>query len=257
MIKVGRFGLTVVAALAFGLEMGSSALAWDFTPRRDNAEPATASGFTVNENVTVGVRAKIMAVHATQTLPTVLPYNSAIPIVNIQPVVTVGTRPLVVNGPACVITIYGVDAAGNLYDISSVAWMSPPQVVQWGSITSGPPMPGNMTAEQQMAFVQNNVLDLGYSTVTNSPGEMVGMSFSEQAPANSPNTVSNIQVTSVVVMDNGSGGWSFNDLLSTDPTGTVVTTQPTYDVLLEVPGNPPYTTKILNMPAASLSAVIN
>ena len=165
-----------------------------------------------------------------------------------------GTRPLLVNGSPCVITIYGVDAAGNLYDISSAAWMSPPQVVQWGTITSGPAMPGNMTNAQMMAFIQNNVLDLGYSTVANAPGEIVGTSFSEQAPPNSPNTVSNIQVTSVVVMDNGSGGWSFNDSVSTDPSGTVITTQPTYDVLLEIPGNPPTTTKILNMPAASLSA---
>ena len=250
MTKFGRLGLALVTALAFS----SSAFAWDFGPRRENAEPAATSGFSVNENITVGVSAKVVAVHATQTLPTVLPYNSSIPIVNIQPVVTVGTRPLVVNGSPCAITIYGVDAAGNLYDISSAAWMSPPQVVQWGSIPSGPPMPGNMTPAQQMAFIQNNVLDLGYSSQPNSPGEIVGMSFSEQAPANSPNTVSNIQVTSVVVMDNGSGGWSFNDLVSTDPSGTVVTGQPTYDVLLEIPGNPPTTTKILNMPAAILSA---
>lgn len=79
------------------------------------------------------------------------------------------------------------------------------------------------------------------------------MSFSEQAPVNSPNTVSNVQVTSVVVMNNGSWGWSFNDRLSADSAKTVVTTQPTYDVLLEVPANPPYTTKILNMPAMSLT----
>jgi hypothetical protein len=250
MTKIGRFGLALVTALAFS----SSALAWDFGPRRENATPATASGFSVNEDITVGVDAKVVAVHATQTLPTVLPYNSSIPIVNIQPVVTVGTRPLVVGGSPCAVTIYGADAAGNLYNISSAAWMSPPQVVQWGSITSGPPMPGNMTAAQQMAFVQDSVLDLGYSSVANSSGEIVGMSFSEQAPTNSPNTVSNIQVTSVVVMNNGSGGWSFNDLVSTDPAGTIVTPAPTYDVLLEVPGNPPYTTKILNMPAASLTA---
>jgi hypothetical protein len=79
------------------------------------------------------------------------------------------------------------------------------------------------------------------------------MSFSEQAPVNSPNTVSNVQVTSVVVMNNGSWGWSFNDRLSADSAETVVTTQPTYDVLLEVPANPPNTTKILNMPAMSLT----
>jgi hypothetical protein len=83
------------------------------------------------------------------------------------------------------------------------------------------------------------------------------MSFSEQAPANSLNTVSNIQVTSVVVLNNGSGGWSFNELVSTDPSGTVVAPAPTYDVLLEVPGNPPYTTKMLNMLAASLTATAN
>ncbi len=162
--------------------MNSSAMAWDFKAQRLESAPAASSGFSVNENITVGVSAKIVAVHATQTLPTVLPYNANIPIVNIQPVVTVGSRPLLVNGSPCVITIYGVDAAGNLYDISSAAWMSPPQVVQWGSITSGPPMPGNMTPAEQMAFIQDNVLDLGYSTQANAPGEIVGMSFSEQAP---------------------------------------------------------------------------
>jgi hypothetical protein len=239
--------------------MSSAAMAWDFAERRGEvAAPATASGFSVNENITVGVSAKVIAVHAAPTLPTILPYNSSVPIVNIQPVVTVGSRPLVINGSPCVINIYGVDAVGNLYDISSAAWMSPPQIVQWGSITSGPAMPGNMTPAELTAFTQTNVLDLGYSTNPNSPGQVAGMSFSEQAPTNSPNTMSNIQVTSIVVMDNplpnGSmQSWSFNDLVSTDPSGTVVTTQPTYDVLLEIPGNPPYTTKMLNMPAASLS----
>jgi hypothetical protein len=55
-------------------------------------------------------------------------------------------------------------------------------------------------------------------------------------------------------MKNGAGGWSFNDLVSTEPAGTVVTPSVTYDVLLEIPANPPYTTKILNIPGASLSA---
>src|ERR1700683_4208030 len=109
MTKIGRFGLTIVTTQAFS----SSALAWDFGPRRENAAPATTSGFSVNEDVTVGVTAKVVTVHATPTLPTILPYNSSIPIVNIQPVVTVGTRPLVVNGSPCVITIYGADAVGN------------------------------------------------------------------------------------------------------------------------------------------------
>jgi hypothetical protein len=128
-IKVCRFGSAIATALAFGLEMSSSAMAWDFKPQRlESAAPATTSGFAVNEDVTVGVSAKIVAVHATQTLPTVLPYNSAIPIVNIEPVVTGGTRTLLVNGPACVMTTYGVDAASNLYDISSAAWMSLPRV---------------------------------------------------------------------------------------------------------------------------------
>ncbi len=85
------------------------------------------------------------------------------------------------------------------------------------------------------------------------------MSFTEQAPANSPNTVSNIQVTAIVVMNNrlsnGSiQGWSFNDLVSTVAAGTVVTPATTYDILLEVPGSPPYTTKILSVPASSLTA---
>jgi hypothetical protein len=254
--KFGRFGLVIVTALAFAIEISSSALAWDWTPQSENSTAATTTtGFSQNQDVTINLNAVVVAVHATPTLPTVLAYNSAIPIVNVQPVVTSGLRPLVVGGPSCTVTIYGADAAGNLYNISSVAWMSPPQVVQWGSITSGPPRPGNLTPAQTTAFIQHNVLDLGYSTVANAPGEIVGMSFNEQAPANSPNTVSNIQVTSVVVLKNGSGGWSFNDLLSTVAAGTVVTPAPSYDVLLEIPGNLPYTTKILNVPAASITAV--
>ena len=71
MIKVGRFGLAIATALAFGLQMSHSAMAWDFAERRGEvAAPSTASGFAVNQNVTVGVPAKIVTVHATQTLPT-------------------------------------------------------------------------------------------------------------------------------------------------------------------------------------------
>lgn len=260
MKKFNRLGLALVTAVAFGLELGGSALAWDWSPRIERSVPATTSGFTVNSDVTVGVAAKIVTVHATATLPTILPYNSTIPIVNIAPVVTAGTRPLVVNGNPCVVTIYGLDTAGNVYDISSAAWMTPPKVVQWGTITSGPAMPGNMTPTQQTAFIQTNVLDLGYSTVANSPGQAVGMSFSEVAPANSPNSISNIQVTAIVVMNNplpnGSlMSWTFNDLVGTVPAGTInPPADPTYDVLLEIPGNPPSTMRLLNMPAASLTA---
>ena len=251
MTKLGRLGFAIVAALAFGLGLGSSALAWDWDP--DAQIATTTSGFTPSQNVTISLNAKIVASHSASVQPTILPYNPAIPIVNVEPVVTSGQRPLVVGGPPCTVTIYGADAAGNLYNISSVAWMSPPQVVQWGPI-SGPPMPGNLTTAQQIAFIQNNVLDLGYSSVVNSPGKIVGMSFTEQAPANSPDTVSNIQVTSVVVMNNGSRGWSFNDLVSTVAPGTVVTPAPTYDLTLVIPTNPPYTMLLLNVPAASLTA---
>jgi hypothetical protein len=252
-IKVGRSGLAILTVLAFGLEMGSSALAGGSSSGGESAASAT-SGFSQDQDVTVNLNAVVVAVHATPSQPTVLPYNSAIPIVNVEPIVTAGKRPLVIGGPPCTVTIYGVDASGNLYNISSVAWMSPPQVVQWGPFTSGPPMPANLTPAQQIAFIQNDVLDLGYSTVANASGEIVGMSFSEQAPSSSTDAVSNIQVTSVVVMKNGAGGWSFNDLVSTEPAGTVVTPSVTYDVLLEIPANPPYTTKILNIPGASLSA---
>ncbi len=95
-----------------------------FTPKQD-------VGFTPNQDVTVNFNGKIVAVHPVPVLPTILPYNSAIPIVNIQPVVTMGQRPLVIGGPSCAVTIYGVDAAGNLYDISSAGWMSTPRVVSW------------------------------------------------------------------------------------------------------------------------------
>jgi hypothetical protein len=253
-IKVGRFGLAIVTALALGLEMGSSALAQDSASSDATAAPATTTGFSLNQDVTINLNAVIVATHTTPALPAVLPYNSAIPIVNVQPVVTSGQRPLIIGGAPCTITIYGVDAAGNLYDISNAAWMSAPQVVQWGPFTSGPPMPANLTPAQQIAFIQNDILDLGYSSVANASGKIVGMSFTEQAPARSPDAVSNIQVTSVVVMNNGTGGWSFNDLVSTVPAGTVINTPPTYDVLLEVPSDPPYTTKILNVPGASLTA---
>ena len=253
MIKVGRFGLAMVATVGFGLVVGNSAFAEDFSSDGAAAAPAAVTEFSVNQAVNVNVNAVVLGVHTNSAQPTVLSYNPNIPIVNIQPIVTSGQRPLVVGGAPCTVTIYGVDAAGNLYNISSAAWMSPPQVVQWGPITSGPPMPGNLSNSQLTAFIHSSVLDLGYSTVVNSPGKIVGMSFTEQAPANSVDTVSNIQVTSVVVMDNGSGGWSFNDSVSTVAAGTVVTPASSYDILLEVPGNPPYTTKILNVPATSIA----
>jgi len=250
-MKFGRFGLAIVTALAFGLELGGSALAWDFAPRRGYAGTATTSGFTVNEDVTAGVSAKVLTVHATATLPTVLPYNSSIPIVNIEPVVTAGTRPLVVgSGTPCVVTIYGVDYAGNVYDISSAAWMSPPQVVTWTGGTVIPNVPTD----------PNTILVLGYTTQPNSPGKMVGMSFTETAPMVQANPATNIQVSAIVVMNNllpnGSmQSWSFNDLVNTVAAGTVVPPPPpTYDILLEIPGNPPYTTKILNVPQVSLTA---
>jgi hypothetical protein len=248
----GRFGFAIVTALTFGLELsGGSALAWDWAPTPAHAfRSATTSGFTVNANVTVGVDAKVLAVHATPTLPTVLPYNPSIPIVNIQPVVTAGTRPLVVGSSApAVVTIYGVDNAGNTYDISSAAWMSTPQVVTWSGGTVIPNKPTD----------PNTILLLGYSTQPNSPGKMLGMSFTETAPTVQANPAYNIQVSAIVVMNNalpnGSmQSWSFNDLVSTVASGTTIPPPaPTYDILLEIPGNPPYTTKILNVPAASLT----
>jgi hypothetical protein len=259
MLKLGRFGLAIVTTMAFSLEMSSAALAWDFAP--DAAESAaTTTGFIPNQNVNINFSGKIVTVHTTPAVPTILPYNPAIPIVNVEPVVTSGQRPLVVGGAPCTVTIYGADAAGNLYNISSAAWMSPPQIIQWSAFTSGPAMPGNLTPAQLATFIQANVLDLGYSTVPSSPGRTAGMSFSEQAPANSPDTVSNIQVTAIVAMDNPlSGGsiqsWSFNDLVSTVAAGTIVPPPaPTYDITVQVPAIPPYTMRLLNVPAASLTA---
>jgi hypothetical protein len=74
------------------------------------------------------------------------------------------------------------------------------------------------------------------------------------------NPAYNIQVTAAVTMDNplpngAWESWTFNDLVATVPAGTVVPPPaPTYGVLLEIPGNPPYTMGLLNIPAASLTA---
>ncbi len=108
MIKVGRFGLAIVTALAFGLEMGGAALAQDSSSSDATAAPATTSGYSPNQNVTVNLNAVIVAAHATPTLPTILPYNAAIPIVNVEPVVTSGQRPLVVGGAS----VHGYDLWG-------------------------------------------------------------------------------------------------------------------------------------------------
>jgi hypothetical protein len=246
--KIGRFGLSMLTALAFS----SSALAWDFGPRRENAAPATTSGFGVNQDVTLNMSAVVVAAHATPTMPTILPYNSSIPIVNIEPVVTTGTRPLVVGGAPCVITIYGADAAGNLYDISQAAWMTVPQVATW----SGGPIPTN----PKDPIDPSTVLQVSVPTNPNSPSQAVGLTFTEQAPAVQPDPAYNIQVTAVVVMNqllsNGSAQtWTFSDLVSTVAAGTVVPPPaPTYDVTLEIPGDPPSTMRLLNVPAASLTA---
>jgi hypothetical protein len=116
-------------------------------------------------------------------------------------------------------------------------------------------MPGNMTPAEKVAFTQNNVLDLGFSVQSGSSNKMVGMSFTEQAPVNSPNSVANIQVTAVVVMNDGSGGWSFNDLLSTLPPGTIPPAPAEeYDGTVIIPSDPPYTLYIKGIPEANLSA---
>ncbi len=265
MTKIGRFVLAIVTFMAFGLNSVNYAHAWDFTLRgngssslRGNAStrgnpPVSAAAstptFTPNQDVTLTFSGKIVTVHAVPVLPTILPYNSAIPIVNIQPVVTSGQRPLVVGGAPCTITIYGVDAAGNLYDISSAAWMSTPQVAAWQGGTVIPNVPPN----------PNSALLIGVKTVPGAPQQAVGMSFTEQAPAVQPNPAYNIDVTAIVVMDNllpnGSEQlWTFNDLLNTVAAGTVVPPPAaTYDLTLDVAGDPPYTMRLLNVPAANIS----
>jgi hypothetical protein len=271
MMKVGRFLLAAGALLAFGLSAGSNAMAWDFTLRGQNGSSGAGSsdgalargaalsgqtvqsGFVQNQAVNLNFNGVIVAAHSTQTLPTINAYNPNVPIVNIEPVVTSGTRPLVVGGTSCTVTIYGVDAAGNLYDISSVAWMSLPSVVTWTGGTVIPNQPTN----------PNTILQIGVQTQPNNPGKAIGMSFTEQAPAVQANPATNIQVTATVIMDallpNGAQqGWSFNDSVNTVAAGTIVPpAPPTYDLTLEIPGNPPYTMRLLNVPAASISAASN
>ncbi len=266
MIRIGRFVLAIVTFVAFGLNSTNYAHAWDFTLRGNGSsslrgsasalpenapEAASTPTFSPNQNVTVNFNGKIVAAHPVPVLPTVLPYNPLVPIVNVEPVVTSGQRPLVVGGPSCTITIYGVDGAGNLYDISSAAWMATPRVVNWQGGTVIPNQPTN----------PNTILQIGVTTVPGSPGQAVGMSFTEQAPAVQANPAYNIDVSAVVIMDallpNGSEqGWTFNDLLNTVATGTVVPPPPpTYDLTLEIAADPPYTMRLLGVPAANISAV--
>jgi hypothetical protein len=248
MKQIGRFMLATGALLALGLNSGNYALAWDFAPGGDTA----TLGFTQNQQVTLNFNGIIVTPHPVPVLPTVLAYNPNIPIVNIEPVVTSGQRPLVVGSSAtCTVTIYGVDAAGDIYNISSAAWMSVPTVITWTGGTVIPNKPTNL----------NTILQIGVQTRPNSPGQAVGLSFTEQAPAVQANPATNIQVTATVIMDallpNGSEqGWSFNDLVNTVAPGTVVPpAPPTYDVTVEIPGNPPSTMRLLNVPAASITAV--
>ena len=248
--------LAVMPVLAFSLASGNFALAGDFTPQgettsRANSVGAATSGFSPNQNVTVNFSGLIISQNASGAKPTILPYSSAISIVNISPVVTAGQRPLVVGGSGCTVTIYGVDAAGNLYDISSAAWMSVPGVVTWTGGTVIPNVPTN----------PNTILQIGVQTQAGQPGKAVGLSFSEQAPSVQANPATNIQVSAVVEMNkllpNGAQqSWAFNDLVNTVAAGTVVPPPaPPYNVTVEIPANPPYTTRLLNVPAASITAV--
>ena len=122
MTKMGRFVLAIVTFMAFGLNSANYALAWDFslhgngntqlrenTPLPENVpEAASTPTFSPNQDVTVNFNGVIVAAHPVPVLPTILPYNSAIPIVNVEPVVTSGVRPLAIGGPSCTITIYGL-----------------------------------------------------------------------------------------------------------------------------------------------------
>ena len=270
MTKIGRFVLAIVTFMAFGLNSANYALAWDFSLRgngntqlRENAplreniplpenvpEAASTPTFSSNQDVTVSFNGKIVAAHPVPVLPIILPYNPLVPIVNVEPVVTSGVRPLVVGGAPCTITIYGVDGAGNLYDISSAAWMTTPQVVTWTGGTVIPNQPTN----------PNTILQIGVTTVPGSPGRAVGMSFTEQGPTVQANPATNIQVTAAVFMNallpNGSEqGWTFNDLVNTVAAGTVVPPPPaTYDLTLKIAADPPYTMRLLGVPAANISA---
>jgi hypothetical protein len=245
-MQIGRLVLATVTLLAFSLKSENYAFAQQAALSVNNP----GSGFTQNQQVTVNFNGVIVAAHTTPAVRTVLAYNPSIPIVNIVPVVTSGTRPLLIGGPSCTVTIYGVDASGNLYNISTAAWMSVPTVVTWTGGTVIPNQPTNL----------NTILQIGVQTQPSDPGKAVGMSFTEQAPAVQANPATNIQVTATVIMNallsnNAQQGWSFNDLVNTVAAGTVIPPPPpTYDLTLEIPGNPPYTARLLSVPAASISA---
>jgi len=208
--------------------------------------------FNLGARVTVTIpQATVVAVWTSPPKRVVRPYQTGIQIVNILPI---GSEPSQLPlGSQRNVTIYGLDGNGLLYDISGIAWMSPPQVVAWGTVT-GPPMPGNLTQQQRYAWQNANVLQLSYTQQQGAPGKLVGMSFSEIAPVGSQDTVSNIQVTSVVQLNDGSNGWSFNDSITTVPVGTPPAPFVNeYDLVLPIPADPPYTIRAWSVPETSLS----
>lgn len=87
------------------------------------AQAQPYSGF-----VTGTFTARVQNARVPGYLPNVKPY-SGIPINNIYPFVTVGTHPLVQGGASATMVLYGIGSDNSVFDISTVAYMQPPQVV--------------------------------------------------------------------------------------------------------------------------------